>query len=156
MSGEENNEKGSNDKEDKKKKQKLVDFKGHKVPESELEFWKNMTELDDSFLKSANVAKKTNRIEDAISQGTVSTYKQLERSTYLDKYHIRAFAIWGDFPIVGRIILKEMGLQRHLKGQHQKVLLKFYEMHANQEQEAKWRKKFKNFANSIKTKLGMI
>lgn len=149
-------EKVKKEEEKKEKKQELVEFKGLQVPESELDFWKKMTEMDDSFLKSAKVAKKTNQIEGAIAQGTVSTYRQLERSTYLDDYHIRAFAVWGTYPRVGRIILKEMGMQRHRKGQHQKMLLNFYKMHANQEQEAKWRKKFKNFANSIKTKLGMI
>jgi hypothetical protein len=144
------------DKQKKKKKQELVEFKGQQVPKEELEFWKKVTETDDSFLKSAKVAKRTGRIEDAISQGTVSTYKQLERSTYLNESHIRAWAIWGDYPIVQKILLREMGLQRHLKGQHQDKLLEFYKMHAQQEEEAKWRKKFTNFANSIKTKLGMI
>ncbi|MGV9141302.1 MAG: hypothetical protein ACOC1X_00025 [Promethearchaeota archaeon] len=150
------NKKINKNKDKQKDKKELVDFKNYKVPKREIEFWKDMMEIDDSFLKSAKVAKKTNRIEDAIAQGTVSTYRQLEHSTYLDSILTRAHSIWGDFPILGKIILKEMGMQRHIDGQHQKMLLEFYKYHAQQENEVKWRKKFKNFADSIKSKLGMI
>lgn len=143
-------------KENKEEKQKLVDFKGQRVPENELDFWKTMMKFDDSFLESVNVAKKTNFIDDAIAQGTVSTYMQLERSTYLNDLEISAFSIFQDFPVVNKIILRHMFLKRHRNGQHQDKLLQFYEMHSHKEEESKWRKHYSDFAKKIKSKLGMI
>ena len=121
---------------------------------NENEFWEEIEDYDQDFLKPESIAKKTSNIENAVSQGTISTYRQLEKATNIDENVIRAFAKYSDHPFLGPIIMKYIIAQRQNEGWIVDELKDFYKLHSESIKNELFSKKVKKALGKLQDKIG--